>query len=695
MATSFLKPLKVQGGTFYTFASAAKDISKTFTDDNARFVFSKYALLELPNVKHPSNFENSIVWQAMGADFLANGAGTPAADDFTADNNFNFAQAFQSYPLNFEQLVLNSENNLTLTYDETLLSTTCERIFWKWLKNCNGIRWTDANTINESNVISRFKEGTPPGATVQTGVGASAINYNNVVKYLGDIEIINQISKGGQSYSEIYIHVPTSHGGTPLVLWKTSEDDNYQPNEYWSSVTNTLYGRDNSGTLTPYGLHNDAFFDADTAPYTNSYRMYTTFGSTGMTGVTAYIGPGGVPTPVPVLIPEMDGIQLDWNPDDYNPITKNSELTSINDFNASPNAADFKFNSALIYYDVYDVSNPSNYARNLYGILVIDDYENGVSESKLKHFNKFKPNAVTKLNGNSYGLKLNLKFDTSVDNAGVETVIREDLTFGMDLFADASVRLQESADMFVDQKLEMITLQDKVANLEQYYFSQATIDEINANILALQTSVNNAELNFSGETTILDLIRTNSSDINEILTGKVNVNLQYNTDVIQPGPGIIVDNSVPNQIEIANKVQNYYYFSDCLNTSGVIQYDLGNGNAGATANGNRLLMGEYTNYYRNAGTTYSVPLDNITINLDDTNFAWEKGQTLRIVFREDLTLGAWTLNFRTDALDRKANGIYGILVGSLTVADLTSTRPIIDIICTDAATYTFIIDVIK
>ena len=64
MATSFLQPLKVQGGTFYTFASAAKDLSKTFTDDNARFVFSKYALLELPPVQTPASGKNDTMWQA-------------------------------------------------------------------------------------------------------------------------------------------------------------------------------------------------------------------------------------------------------------------------------------------------------------------------------------------------------------------------------------------------------------------------------------------------------------------------------------------------------------------------------------------------------------------------------------------------------------------------------------------------------
>ena len=60
MATPLINPLRVQGGTFYTFSSAVKDIQKTFSDDDARFVFSKFALLDIPDVATPSlNYENS------------------------------------------------------------------------------------------------------------------------------------------------------------------------------------------------------------------------------------------------------------------------------------------------------------------------------------------------------------------------------------------------------------------------------------------------------------------------------------------------------------------------------------------------------------------------------------------------------------------------------------------------------------
>ena len=682
MATPLLKPLRVQGGTFFTFASAAKDISKTFTDDNARFVFSKYALLNLPKAGIPQNLDNSVVWQALDA--FGGGASntSPIATNVNADSNFNFAQAFQSYALNFEQLVLDSQNNFNESYNETLLPTSAERIFWHFMKNLNAIRWQDANTVNESTIPSRYRE--------EKITPTSVNGYNQVVKYLGDIDVINNISRGGQSYSEIYIHVPTSHGGTPLVLFKTEEDANYKPNESWESTTNTLYGRDTMGSSTPFGLFNDGYFD-DMA--TNTYQLGATFGNTTNVGTTAYNQAG---TAIPVLISSMDGVTLDFNPESYYPIANNSQLTTIDEFNASAQSSDFEFNICLVYYDSYDVSNPDNFARNLYGVLVIDDYENGVTYDKLKNFKKFKPNPVTKLNGNSYGLKLNLKFDTQNDNVGVETVIREDLTFGMDLFADASVRLQESADMFIDQKVDLINIENRLTNLEQYYFSQDTIDLLTARIDSLESGLNNAQLNFEDETVILDLIRQNSSNINDILTGEVNVQLTYNTDVIQPGPGIIIDQSVPNQVTIENKVQGYYVFNQCLNTTGHLMYGPTAGdNPFDIDNGNRILVGEFTNYFRNIGATAPDVLGSISINLDDTNHKWKQGQTMRIVFADDINLDIHTINIKTDAQNTKSLGNYGVLVGSLTVADLVTTKPIIEIICVNESTYSFYIDVVK
>jgi hypothetical protein len=266
----------------------------------------------------------------------------------------------------------------------------------------------------------------------------------------------------------------------------------------------------------------------------------------------------------------------------------------------------------------------------------------------------------------------------------------------MDLFADASIRLQESADMFVDQQLVLDNYNNRITTLEQYYFSQDTIDQLTNRVNSLESGLNNAQLNFASETTLLDLIRDNSDNINDILTGQVNVQLTYNTDVIQPGPGISIDNSIPNQISIVNKNQGYYYFSNCLNSSGFLQYGVNNGIIpGATNDGNRLQLGEFGNYYRNVGATAPTVYDDLIINIDDTNYKWKKGQTFRIVFTDDIDLDTYNIEIKTDALNTKGLGNYGVSVGTLNVSDLVSTKPILEIICVDASTYNFYVDVIK
>jgi hypothetical protein len=178
MATPLINALRVQGGTFYTFTSASNDISKTFTDDDARFVFSKFALLDIPDVATPTSNQNYIVWEALG---VLNSPGptsypnssVPAAD-INSDNNINLAQSFQNYVLNFEQLVLDGSNNLAQAYDMSQKWSSSERLFWKWMANINAMRFRNA-TAAESTVTNRFTEEDQSSF------------YKRVVKYIGDV----------------------------------------------------------------------------------------------------------------------------------------------------------------------------------------------------------------------------------------------------------------------------------------------------------------------------------------------------------------------------------------------------------------------------------------------------------------------------------------------------------------------------
>ena len=220
MATPLLSPLRVQGGTFYTFTSSAEDISKTFTDDDTRFVFSKYALLDIPDVRTPSNNrENYLVWEGLGS--VAAG-GTSSVATLSIDDNINAAESLQNYLLNFEQLILEGSNTLARGYNQSELYTVSERLFWRWLAQVNAIRFKNA-TASESAAGTRYTEED------------SSSVYNRVVKYLGDIDIINNVSRDGHSYSEIYLNVPTQHGNTPFALFKTYQDYNYFPGGIWSN----------------------------------------------------------------------------------------------------------------------------------------------------------------------------------------------------------------------------------------------------------------------------------------------------------------------------------------------------------------------------------------------------------------------------------------------------------------------------
>ena len=65
----FIRPVQVQGGTFFTMSSASEDLSFTFNNDGRQFKFSKYTLLNIPDIKRPVNgplnYENFIQFDGI------------------------------------------------------------------------------------------------------------------------------------------------------------------------------------------------------------------------------------------------------------------------------------------------------------------------------------------------------------------------------------------------------------------------------------------------------------------------------------------------------------------------------------------------------------------------------------------------------------------------------------------------------
>ena len=116
-------------------------------------------------------------------------------------NNNVFAESFQNYYYNLETLLTSNDN---YSIDEQ--RTVSERVFFKWLKEIGAIRFRVANDSEVVNNIGvRYIEEDNSYDTSGNPI------YDRVIKYIGDINIINSIKNPLNSFTEIYIY-PHSHG---------------------------------------------------------------------------------------------------------------------------------------------------------------------------------------------------------------------------------------------------------------------------------------------------------------------------------------------------------------------------------------------------------------------------------------------------------------------------------------------------
>jgi len=621
MATPLIQPIRTSGGTIYTFTSAIRDLQKTFSDDDIRFRFSKFALLNLPDVKTPANtLDNSIVWDAV----------TPNGELIDIDNDKEFAESFQNYLLNQEELILDDNN-----FDSSIRQTVTERLFWKWLAKINIIKFNNATT--ESNVSNRFKEQ-------QENLG-----YCNVVQYLGDIDVMNNTER----YSEVYINIPTGHGKTPNILFKTVSDLNYSEGKTWSSTNNYVNGK-TAGDTHPYNLSLNAYYDNNTE---NDYSAGSTFGLTTNTSKTINAKTFNQSN--------MDGVVLDFDPLNYKLMTQNS-ITSLNQFSASDWSSNFQFNAVLLYYSIK--RGDETETTNLYGVLILDDFTQTLTGGYIPRYEKIKPNSITKLNGNSYAFKLNIRFDSSVSNLSVEKLINPESNIGMDLFIDASGKMKEAADSFIDTKLELISIRNRLNTIESFFYSTDDLQEMRLKLNDIETYLINNQIALQNKDSLIQLVNTNADNISALVNGQLTENLSYNLDLIKNGNGIEIDRSIKNVIKVNNTATGYNVNMNILSS---ILPDVDN----------VLYLNRGLNYFREKTPLNLVSDLNIEINTDIVK--WIKGDSVKLIF--DSLLTTKTIFIKTE----------GINIVALTSADFISNSSIIEIICLDENALNFDVNILR
>jgi len=652
MATPLIRIPQEQGGTMYAFSSAARDLTRAYYNPDMVFEYSKFALIDIPVVAEPSpgSTNNYIQFSNLFEGGPVSGGGVaPSYDDTAPDDNANrhFAQTLQNYALNFENLIATDDD-----FDSSAYANDAEKIFFKWMHHIGALKLRNATSQEAATGFFRTVE---ENDSEQTGS-----EYSRIVKYLGNIDVSNDKNYQGDTYNEIFINVPSYVGYTPNVLFKSSSYNTTSSSYLLSSYINGRAGQ----THPDSNINLESIADNDQ-------------GTIDLTPNVAY------------------NYGIEWSSAAYASIVNDKKLNNLLDY--SKRGGDFRFNAILVYYDVYSKSNPAQRATNLYGVLILDNWKYDPANTGwyIPELTKYKPNEVTGLNGNAFALKLNVKFNSSLDNVGVENNINDYSTFSMDIFFDTTSALESAAKILADANHKYTLLNDKLSNLEGLVLTSADQTNLMLRVSNLEKAIEDASIAYSNAGSILDLIASTNMRLNQVIDGTIPAEVQYNTDVISSGDGTLIDKSNPNKIKINNT--NYGY---ALNE--VYAYDYTTAQVSdkitASAKFNPLQTtnkGIWTRVkkYDNLVRVYleqETFQSNLNIYLDDSVSGFKVGQVIKIVFRNPIK-----------NLNNKAIQIYTekqkgwILKSSIQTGELLSNIPYIELICVDEINKTFELDIIR
>jgi len=721
--TPFIRPLQVQGGTFYTFSSSAEDLSFTFNNSVNKFRFSKFALLNIPNIDNSSDSETNYI-RLNGPDSAFIDWANSNGLIITGDGNIDFSQSFQSYCLNLESTVTGSDN-----YDSSLKQNVSERIFFKWLREIGAIRFRSANsdevvsTLDQNTVITseglpitqkRYVEGDAPYGTTGS-YGMTGGVYNRVVQYVGNLDIVNSVKNSTNTYSEVYVYVPTKDGNTPTVLFKNIVDKNYYPDYQWSNDPfnplndEYLFGRSYDEN-NPSGLTNLAIFDDDALGSPVSSYIDTGITEALVAGswysprdtANTYFTDSSFVDPSNYIITKtdnsntlryvrskLDSIGIDFDPNSYQGIISNPNISTLEEFNATADSSDFEFNAVLIYYDVYDPANPSDFATNLYGVLFLDDVNSSSGEVYIPRLQKYRPNPVTKLNGNSYGFKINLKFDTDIDQTGVEQAINDYSPFSLSMFMDAMNVLQDASATLNNASVNFIDLSKRVTNVENVILSSETALNLQRKINNLEETLAANQALFNNTNSIMGLINQNYDLIRAIINNQTSVEVSYNLDLLKQGIGVSLDKSTPNQVIINNNNEDFN-----------IGENMGKGTF--TQNGNNeIQLLNFSNYFKHVNNGNPITLSgDLTIRINDDIVKWKNGQRFRISFGDIIYPGNYFIRILTNShgkypISNPSNISYSTNIITLDESIFASQdyKPVLEIVCIDSENLKFQVDI--
>jgi hypothetical protein len=520
--TPFVKRMRTNGGTIYTFSSAVEDIGLNINERNNVVKISHFALLDIPPIQQLTSSPSNLEVNRFNVTNLTGAFEYEQGNPSIKDGRVLIAESFQNYALNLESNLLNSED-----YNPTLVRTVSERVFWKWLKETGAIRWSPDASVSGKQYWSEEIDAD------------GSLGYNSVVKYVGQVSAGNIRTDSFGTYNETYILVPTSHGQMD-AYFEIVEDDNYyhgmeispaNPNE-------NILGRGNYTLPHPDGLSYSAYYDfvdsstqviAPDGTWTMTYDDSTGIPSAGwwytaqgidpvslensyLTDSSSYINTGIYNTilkyeksgsSVEYKRSKLDSLSIVFNLDELKGVYADPELTydkmaiqySIND--------NFNFNAVLIYYTVYNSTMDEILGRNLLGVLFIDAPSG--NSSNIPNDGIIIP-SLEKIQsgptgfGTSYSLRLNIKTDNMIDDTGATIV---DMATSDQLYAEDWTEAFANLNTAVNLLTQNTSVIQHIT--EQYIEVQTTQTQILNDLQILQYQVNDIGKDITGTANTLAL----------------------------------------------------------------------------------------------------------------------------------------------------------------------------------------------
>ena len=522
MITPILKDPKAHGGTLYTFPSASRDLTRAFSNSEYEFAFSHFACLNIPDFRC-GEFEDGGI-KGIYLDNLK-AYSDDNTDIITAEsiNDINKALKWhiQSYVMNYEVAILNS-----FTSDNgEILRSPSERIFFNWLQKVGGIKFS--NTVETLDGYKIDEEGYVPVGSVaemtdtsekyrvgnklyerKSGEWKYRFLASKTVQYIGTIDMVNNVNIDYDTFNEIYLNIPAGVGCTTDVAFKAESEGYYIKGN--SIPAHKEY--DETDRETPKYIIGREESDGDEtlrAIYDNPSEF-------------SYIND--------------NGYCINFN-SDYREVNYNS-------------TEDFEFNCVLIYYTL---KKGTDSVRNLYGVLFLEEVTRDFNDEErvgyIQRYPKFK-------NGNSWGLKLDLKIDAQPDS---QLELRDNTYVdpneggaGMQLFAEALIHLNDCTKIFYEVKKEntdieerLYTLENMISGIDNVYDLRDEVRSLRTRVEMFQPTLNSLEGRIEDvENKILEFNNKLGSLINEII--KINESTADLGGRLSSLEGLLTDDSDVN-----------------------------------------------------------------------------------------------------------------------------------------------------